>query len=101
MSSKRHIHQEGLTVVATVSGMMKAEVLRAQLEAAGIEATLAYESAGILFGITIDGLKLSQVRILVADEQAEQAGQVLNTPPAPGWEEEAEQMEHTGPEPKP
>ena len=89
MSSKRQTHKRGLTIVATVSGMFKAEILKSQLKDAGIDAMLDYESAGILFGITMDGLKLSQVRILVADEQAEQAKQVLNTPPAPGWEEEA------------
>jgi hypothetical protein len=89
MSPQRQTHKSGLTAVATVSGIFKAEVLKSQLQDAGIDAMLDYESAGVLYGITIDGLKLSQVRILVLDEQAEQARQVLNTPPAPGWEEEA------------
>lgn len=79
----------GLTVVATVSGMMNAQILKSKLEDAGIAALLDYESAGIIFGITASGLSLSEVRILVADQDAEEAVRLLNTPPPPGWEEEA------------
>jgi hypothetical protein len=50
---------------------------------------LDYESAGVIFGITADGLKLSQVRVLVQNQYAEQAKQILDAPLAPGWEEEA------------
>ena len=89
MSPQSHSNQTGLTVIKTVSGMFKAEILKSQLQDAGIEAMLDYESAGMLFGITMGGLKLSQVRILVAKEQAQQALEILQTPPAPGWEEEA------------
>jgi hypothetical protein len=89
MSSQHTNRQPGLTVVATVSGMLKAQVLKAQLEDSGIPALLEYESAGTIFGLTVDGLQLSQVRILVADRDAQEAQRILETPPPPGWEEEA------------
>jgi hypothetical protein len=69
--------------------MMKAEILKSLLQDAGIQAILDYESAGVVFGIMMDGLKLSQVRILVREQDAEQAKQLLDAPLAPGWEEEA------------
>ena len=81
----------GLTVIATVSGIMNAEILKSKLEDAGIPVLLDYESAGVVFGITASGLKLSQVRILVAQDDAELAERILNDPPPPGWEEQATQ----------
>lgn len=50
---------------------MKAQVIKAKLEQAGIRALLDYESAGPVIGITVDGL--GQVRILVPTEDAETA----------------------------
>lgn len=79
----------GLAVVATVSGLMRAQVLQSLLQNAGIEAILDYESAGVVFGITLDGLKLSEVHILVQEQYAEQAKQLLDAPLVPGWEDEA------------
>ena len=89
MSPRYRNNKMGLVVVATVSGMMKAEILRSLLQDAGIQAILDYESAGVVFGITMDGAKLSQVHILVQEQYAEQAKQLLDAPLAPGWEEEA------------
>jgi hypothetical protein len=89
MRPQRPSHWEGLTVVATVSGMLTAQVLQAKLEEAGIKVLLDYESASVIFGITAEGLKLSQVRLLVADQDAEEAHRILESPPPPGWEEEA------------
>jgi len=78
-----------LIVVATVSGMMQADVLIAKLNEAGIPAIPEYESAGPVIGITVGGLQLSQVRILVASQDAQEAKRILTTPPPPGWEAEA------------
>jgi hypothetical protein len=78
-----------LTVVATVSGMLQAEILKTKLESAGIETMLRYESAGQLFGITLSGHPLSQVELLVAEDEAADAKRILETPPPEGWEEEA------------
>jgi hypothetical protein len=49
---------------------------------------LDYESAGLLFGITAGGLRLGQVRVLVADQDAAEAELILNTPPPPNWDTE-------------
>ena len=89
MSPQNKNSETGLAVVATVSGMMRAEILKSLLQDAGIQAILDYESAGVVFGITMDGLKLSEVRILVQEQYAEQAKQLLDAPLAPGWEQEA------------
>ena len=89
MSPIHKNNKPGLIIVATVSGMLRAEILKSLLQDAGIPAILDYESAGVVFGITIDGSKLSQVRILVQEQYAEQAKQLLEAPLAPGWEEEA------------
>ena len=57
MSPQSKNNKTGLAVVATVSGMMRAEILKSLLQDAGIQAILDYESAGVVFGITLDGLK--------------------------------------------
>ncbi|MBN1933026.1 MAG: DUF2007 domain-containing protein [Anaerolineae bacterium] len=90
MGSQHKTNKEKLVVVATVSGMLHAQVLRAQLEDAGILVLLDYESAGVVFGITAPGLKLSEVRILVREQDIALARQILAAPPAPGWEDESE-----------
>ena len=78
-----------LKVVATVFGMMQADILKAKLQQAGIPAILSYESAGHVIGITAGGLQLSQVQILVANQDAKDAERILTEPPSPGWENEA------------
>ncbi len=91
MSPHLHANPEGLSVVATVSGMMTAEILKSKLEDAGIPALLRYESVGLLYGLTTPGLDLSRVDILVAERDSEEAQQILNSAPAPGWEDAAEE----------
>jgi len=98
MSPQHDPQSKGLSVVATVSGMMTAEILKSKLEDAGIPALLRYESVGILYGLTSPGLNLSKVYILVAERDAEQALQILNTAPDPGWEEGAVDDENTPPQ---
>jgi hypothetical protein len=51
--------------------MLKAHVIRAKLEEAGIPVLLDYESIGPVMGLTVDGL--GEVRILVPKEYAEEA----------------------------
>ncbi|MGD9030494.1 MAG: DUF2007 domain-containing protein [Anaerolineae bacterium] len=60
-----------LTTISTVAGMLKAQVIKAKLQAAGIPALLDYESLGPVMGVTVDGL--GAVRILVAKRDAEEA----------------------------
>jgi Putative prokaryotic signal transducing protein len=93
MPPQQQANWEELTVIATVSGIMTAEILKSKLEDAGIRALLRYESVSILYGLTTPGLDLSRVDVLVAKPDAEQALQVLSTPPAPGWEDAAESLD--------
>lgn len=52
-----------------------AQIIRARLEDEGIPAALSYESAGVVYGLTVDGL--GEVRILVPESFYEQAKAVL------------------------
>ncbi len=52
-----------------------AQIIRARLEDEGIPSALSYESASIVYGLTIDGL--GEVRILVPEAYYEQAKAVL------------------------
>ena len=62
-------------VVSTVQGELQASVLKSHLESEGIPVLLKYESAGKVFGLTVDGL--GEVRILVPQELADQARRVI------------------------
>ena len=64
-----------LTTVAVTAGMLPAQVLKGKLELAGIPVLLRYESAGIVYGITVDGL--GQVQVQVPEKFAEDAKAVL------------------------
>ncbi len=68
-----------LTTVAVTAGMLPAQVLKGKLELAGIPVLLRYESAGIVYGITVDGL--GQVEVQVPEEYAEDARAVLSDVP--------------------
>ena len=93
MSPLDRSSEHELAVIATTSGMLRAEILKSKLEGAGIPVVLDYEAAGHVIGITAPGLNLSQVRILVAREDAAEACRLLTTPPPEGWEEEAAESE--------
>jgi hypothetical protein len=64
-----------LTVVYVEQGLLRAQVIKAKLEEAGIPVLLEYESAGPIFGITVDGL--GQVRILVPNRHADEARDLI------------------------
>ena len=74
--SKRNLRHPGLTVVHVAQGLLRAQVIRAKLEEAGIPVLLDYESAGPTIGIIIDGL--GAVRVLVPDRYADQARALIN-----------------------
>jgi hypothetical protein len=61
--------------VRSCQGWDLAQIYKANLEAQGIPVLLRYESAGLVYGITVDGL--GQVRILVPAEFAEEAKALL------------------------
>jgi hypothetical protein len=62
-------------VVKIVQGEARANIIRAHLESEGIPVYLKYESAGIIYGITADGI--GEVKILVPQELAEEAKQII------------------------
>jgi hypothetical protein len=64
-----------LMVISTVQGELVANVIKSHLESEGIPVLLEYESAGIVYGLTIDGL--GQVKILVPRELADEARQII------------------------
>jgi hypothetical protein len=55
--------KKDLKEVAVVEGMMEAEIIKAKLESYHIPCFLKFESAGRLFGITMNGL--GEVKIMV------------------------------------
>jgi hypothetical protein len=65
----------GLVTVHTASGQLQAQVVKTKLESAGIPALLDYESAGVVLGITVDGL--GEVRVMVPEALAEEAQALL------------------------
>ena len=70
MRSEQSRHP-GLTTVYIAQGLLRAQVIKAKLEAAGIPVLLEYESVGPVIGITVDGL--GEVHILVPTRYASDA----------------------------
>ena len=64
-----------LVAVYTAQGHPRAHVIKSKLEAAGIPAILSYDSASLVFGLTVDGI--GKVRVLVRPEDAEEARNLL------------------------
>ncbi len=64
-----------LVQVYTAQGHLRAHVIKSKLDAAGVPALLSYDSASLLFGLTIDGI--GEVRIMVPGEYAEEARRLL------------------------
>jgi Zn-dependent alcohol dehydrogenase len=64
-----------LTTVYIAVGQPEAQIIKGRLENEGIPAVLRYESAGIIYGITVDGL--GQVEVQVPAFLAEEARQIL------------------------
>ena len=54
---------------------LEAQIIKGRLESEGIPVLLSYESAGLVYGITIDGL--GEVKIMVPRHLAAEAKEVL------------------------
>jgi hypothetical protein len=74
-------------VIKIVQGELRAEIIKSHLESEGIPVYLKYESAGIIYGITVDGI--GEVKILVPKEHAEEARKIIE--PIEVEEEEEEE----------
>ena len=64
-----------LVTVYRSGGMLGAQVVKAKLEAYGIPTILKYESAGLVFGLTVDGLGMVEVQ--VPEDRAEEAEAIV------------------------
>jgi hypothetical protein len=66
---------------------MEAQVIKGRLESEGIPVLLSYESAGLVYGITVDGL--GEVKVMVPKRLAEEAKEILgageSTKGEEGW----------------
>lgn len=65
---------EQLVTVRTAN-YLEAQVIKGRLESEGIPVLLSYESAGLVYGITIDGL--GEVKVMVPGHLAEEAREIL------------------------
>jgi hypothetical protein len=64
-----------LICVRTCQGLDVAQIYKSKLEALEIPVLLRYESAGLVYGITVDGL--GQVRVMVPEPYAAEAKALL------------------------
>jgi hypothetical protein len=66
--------REPLVTIRTAK-YMEAQIIKGRLESEGIPVLLNYESAGLVYGITVDGL--GEVKIMVPERLAEEAKEIL------------------------
>lgn len=66
-----------LITVYIARSQPEAYIIKGRLEDEGIPAVLRYESLGLVYGITVDGL--GQVEVQVPEEMKTQAKNILNT----------------------
>ncbi len=79
MAAHKKANRPGLTTIYTAFGQLEAQVIKSKLESAGIPALLDYESIGVVYGLTVDGL--GEVRVMVPEALAQEAQELLNQPP--------------------
>lgn len=83
--------EPALVQVWQCQGWDLAQIYKSKLEAAEIPVLLKYESLGLIYGLTVDGL--GEVRILVPAEFAAEAEALLQGVAEGPEEEEGEQVE--------
>ena len=62
-------------VTVYIGRQMEAQIIKGRLESEGIPVLLSYESAGLICGLTVDGL--GEVKIMVPQHLAEEAKEIL------------------------
>jgi hypothetical protein len=80
------VEETKLVCVLRCYGLDLAHIYKSKLDAAEIPALLQYDSAGPVFGITVDGM--GQVRIMVPEPFAAEAKELLVDIPDDQLEEE-------------
>ena len=66
--------REQLITICTAR-QMEAQIIQGRLQSEGMPALLSYESAGLVYGLTVDGL--GEVKILVPSHLAKEAKEIL------------------------
>jgi len=62
-------------VTVRTANYMEAQIIKGRLESEGIPVLLSYESAGLVYGITVDGL--GEVKVMVPKRLAEKAKEIV------------------------
>lgn len=62
-------------VTIYIARQIEAQIIKGRLENEGIPVLLSYDSASLVYGLTVDGL--GEVRIMVPEHLAEEAKQIL------------------------
>lgn len=63
-------------LVSVYSGnYLQAQIVKGRLESEGVPVLLRYEGAGLIYGITVDGL--GEARVMVPEDLVEQAETIL------------------------
>ncbi len=60
---------------------LQAQIVKGRLECEGVPALLSYEGAGLVYGVTVDGL--GETRVMVPEELAVEAEAIVA---GGGWE---------------
>lgn len=66
---------KAFVTVYVAAGQPEAHIIKGRLEAEGIPALLSYESAGLVYGITVNGL--GEVKVMVPGYLADEAKEIL------------------------
>ena len=67
--------REKLVEVYRAQGEPEAQIIKGLLESEGIPVLLKYESAGIVYGLTVDGM--GQVKVMVWERMADDARKLI------------------------
>jgi hypothetical protein len=67
--------EEAQLVTVCIARQLEAHVIKGRLESEGIPVLLSYESAGLVYGITVDGI--GEVRVMVPESMETEARKIL------------------------
>ena len=69
--------REPKLVAVYTASYLEAQIIKSRLENEGIPAILSYESAGLVFGLTVDGV--GQVKVMAPEHLAQEAREILQS----------------------
>lgn len=79
----------GPRLVAVYRGnYLQAQIVKGHLESEGVPALLQYEGAGLLYGVTVDGL--GEARVMVPEDLAAEARSIVADRSGQGMDEAPE-----------